>query len=177
MLQLTKRISLPIYTVLVTLLFSMLLALIPLGSSVAFNNIISLSVAGLYASYLIVAALLLWRRVRGEMQPFSTSSTPISSPDNLCWGPWKIPEPLGTINNAFACVYLLFIWFWSFWLPSTPTTPETMNFSVLVFGATVLFSIVYYYVFKGRMAFTGPVQEVEVGTMEDLQVCKDAEER
>jgi choline transport protein len=138
----------------------MLLALIPLGSSTAFNNIISLSVAGLYASYLLTTSLLLWRRLRGDMMPFPTPESIVSEHEGLSWGPWRIPAPLGTINNAFACIYLLFIWFWSFWPPQAPATPETMNYSILVFGATVLFSILYY-VARGHKEFTGPIREVD----------------
>ena len=141
-----------------TLLISVLLALIPLGSYTAFNNIISLAVAGLYASYLIVTSFLLWRRIRGDMMPASDMDGPWDQTKHRSWGPWKIPEPLGTINNAFACVYLVFIWFWTFWPSKIDPAPQEMNFSCLVFGGSLLFSIVYY-VFVGHREFKNPAKE------------------
>ncbi|KAL8999879.1 MAG: hypothetical protein Q9188_005798, partial [Gyalolechia gomerana] len=50
-------------------------------------------------------------------------------------GPWRIPGIFGTINNAFACVYIVFVLFWSFWPPATLATAENMNYSVLVTGS------------------------------------------
>ena len=138
----------------------MLLSLIILGSSVAFNNIISLSVAGLYSSYLLCCALLLWRRLKGSIRPADDNATRVG-PGNLHWGPWRVPEPFGTVNNIFACLYLVLILFWSFWPPATPVTPPTMNFSVLVFGATILFSLAWYLA-RGKAEFSGPIEEFDV---------------
>ena len=138
----------------------MLLSLIILGSSVTFNNIISLSVAGLYSSYLLCCGLLLWRRLIGSIRPADDTATRVG-PGKLYWGPWRVPEPFGTINNTFACLYLVMLLFWSFWPPATPVRPSTMNFSVLVFGATILFSLAWY-LFKGKAEFSGPIEECEV---------------
>ena len=74
------------------------------------------------------------------------------------WGPWKLPEPFGTINNAFACIYLVFIWFWSFWPPEAAVKPESMNYSCLVFGVALMFSIIYYYLI-GHKEFKNPTHE------------------
>lgn len=77
------------------------------------------------------------------------------------WGPWRIPGVLGILNNAFACVYLLVLWFWAFWPPATPVTPETMNFSILTFGAMALFATVWYLI-RGSKEYDGPIVEVEL---------------
>ncbi|KAF2178040.1 amino acid transporter [Zopfia rhizophila CBS 207.26] len=156
--KLAPSTSIPIYAVFVTLIISMLLSLITLGSSVAFTQIGSLSTAGLYASYLLVCSLLLWRRVTGSIKPAS-NETSVVGPDNLYWGPWRLSEPLGTLSNGFACVYLLLLWFWCFWPPASSVRPETMNFSSLVFGSVVLFSILWYVV-RARHTFRGPLREV-----------------
>ena len=63
----------------------MLLSLIILGSSVAFNDIVLLSVVGLYSSYLLVCSLLLWRRLQGSIKPFD-ESTVFIGPGKLHWG-------------------------------------------------------------------------------------------
>lgn len=36
----------------------------------------------------------------------------------LIWGPWHIPGILGIINNIYACLYMIFVLFWSVW-PAT----------------------------------------------------------
>ena len=135
----------------------MLLSLIVLGSAVAFSAITILTVAALYSSYILVCILLLWCRTTGR---FRSQGKPESRGPNLAWGPWHIPEPWGSLNNLFACVYLIFIFFWSFWPPVTPVTPQTFNFAVVVFGAVVLFSMLWYAV-RAKGTFGGLVNEVE----------------
>lgn len=65
------------------------------------------------------------------------------SAGKLVWGPWRIPEPFGTGVNAFACVYLLIVFFFTFWPPATPVTPDTMNYSSLVMGFVAITSGLY----------------------------------
>ncbi|KAL6161231.1 hypothetical protein ACJQWK_08203 [Exserohilum turcicum] len=62
--QVTKlhpRTRIPVNTIIITAVISMLLSTIALGSYVAFSNIVNLSIGGLYASYFIICSLLLWR--------------------------------------------------------------------------------------------------------------------
>lgn len=160
-----------------------LLALIRIGSTTVYDDIISLSVSGLYASYFIPCAFLLWRRSTGQMIERSeltaadlNKSSAIKShekddsngrDDNyviqprLVWGPWRIPGIWGTMNNAFACIYIIFVIFWSFWPSATPVTPETMNYSVLMTGAVIIFSLVYYRVW-GKTQYLGPLVDQEL---------------
>ena len=164
-----------------------LIALIYIGSPSVFEDVVSLSTSGLYASYLIPCSLLLWRRTTGQIQPYQSESDdgeihvrPLSSINasemsdieivqpQLRWGPWRIPSYLGIINNVYACLYILFVLFWSFWPPSTPATAQTMNYSVLMTGAIIVFSIVYYYIW-GKKQYMGPILEREV---RDLAVKK-----
>jgi choline transport protein len=136
----------------------MLLSLIVLGSAVALSALVSLIFAALYSSYLLPCGLLLWRRCTGAIQPALSNESVLSS-GRVTWGPWKLAEPLGAANNLFACVYLTFILFWSFWPQITPTTLATTNWSILVYGAVVLFSV-FWYVVRARHYFKGPVKEI-----------------
>ncbi|KAI9849537.1 MAG: hypothetical protein M1837_004157 [Sclerophora amabilis] len=181
-----RRTSIPMIAIAVVTTIPCLLALIYIGSSTVFEDVVSLSVSGLYASYLIPCALLLWRRTTGQIRNRSshngdseesfytvpvTQDLPNGPPAGindddvihppLVWGPWRIPGMLGTINNAFACVYIVFVIFWSFWPPITPSTAENMNYSILVTGTVIGFSIVYYYVW-GKEQYKGPLIEREV---------------
>lgn len=182
--QVEPRTRIPMVAIGLVTIIPALLALIYIGSSSIFEDVVSLSTSGLYASYFIPCSLLLWRRVTGQIKPYSsrdnegtTSSTqPLpntfsaleTSDDTdevvqpeLSWGPWRVPGLLGTLNNAYACIYTVFVMFWSFWPPATPTAPSTMNYAVLMTGATILFSVVYYYVW-GKKGYLGPLIEREV---------------
>lgn len=175
--QIEPRTSIPVAAIFLVMSIPCLLALIYIGSSTVFEDVVSLSTSGLYASYFIPCSLLLWRRTTGQIRPHSSldndeEDTTVSQMVGLAiedendevaqpplrWGPWRIPGMLGTINNVFACVYILFVLFWSFWPPSTPATPQNMNYSVLVTGTVISFSIVYYFVW-GKAQYMGPLIE------------------
>ena len=148
----------------VTTVVACLLALINLGSSVILNNVFSLSIAGFYSTYFASCALLLWRRSTGAIRE-PAMDVPNSAnhsgtwPSELTWGPWRVRGWLGTSINAFACAYLVVVVFFSFWPPTTPTTPTTMNYSVLVVGCVLIFSISYYHVW-GKHQYNGPIIEI-----------------
>ena len=78
----------------------------------------------------------------------------------LVWGPWRLPGVLGLVNNIYACLYTIFVLFWSFWPPETPATAENMNYSVLMTGTVLIFSLVYYYIW-GKRQYAGPLVERE----------------
>jgi choline transport protein len=79
--------------------------------------------------------------------------------ETVQWGPWKVPGALGVANNLFACVYLVLLWFFSFWPGSVEVTAQSMNFSSVTFGGTVLFVVVWYYV-RGKKTYVGPIVEI-----------------
>ena len=156
--QIDQRTSLPLHTIILTTTFTCLLALINIGSSIAFNDVISLTVSGLFSSYLVCCGLLLWRRCTGGI---CGSSRDAAEKTGLRWGPFHVPGLWGIANNAVACAFMVIVIFFSFWPPATPTTAVSMNYSVLVFGAIILFSIGYYLTLAHR-TYIGPLVEVEV---------------
>lgn len=79
----------------------------------------------------------------------------------LVWGPWKLPGILGTINNAYACVYMIFVIFWSVWPPATPVSASTMNYSVVVTGGVMILSAVWYFI-RGKKVYKGPLVDKDV---------------
>lgn len=148
----------------ITTTISALLALIGIGSSVAFNDIISISVVGLYASYLVATILLMWRRATGSIRPASEASiesTIVNAPNStLNWGPFKMPHVIGALVNCVAIAYMIIVFLFSFWPPALPVGPASMNYACLVFGATVLLSIAWYVVHGGKV-YQGPIVEVD----------------
>lgn len=184
--RVSTRTKIPYVAVGVVTGFACLLTLIYVGSYTAFNDVISLTITGFYGSYFLPSAFLLYHRIKGHIRPRSPEVGPaethfsISGPSSgegekgfsrerrpsvaqarLMWGPWRIPGIFGTINNAYACCYMIFVIFWSFWPPSTPVTASTMNYSVLVTGSVIIFSIVWYHV-KGKREYEGPLIDDEV---------------
>jgi len=99
------------------------------------------------------------------------SDSPSGSPDighghviaqaRLIWGPWHLPGIIGTINNAYACVYMIFVIFWSVWPPATPVTASTMNYSAVVTGGVMILSTIWYFV-RARKVYKGPTVDKEV---------------
>ncbi|KAI0118585.1 amino acid transporter-like protein [Hypoxylon sp. NC0597] len=156
----SPRTTIPRYAALVAAVIAALLSLINAGNSIAFDGVISISVAGILGSYLIAASLLLWRRLTGGIgQPRDDDSKINTIGKDLRWGPWHIHGALGVINNVFTCAYLFFIFFFSFWPVQTPVTPQNMNWGVLVTGAALIFSVIYYYIWA-RKVYKGPIIEV-----------------
>ncbi|KAM3544071.1 hypothetical protein ARSEF1564_003064 [Beauveria bassiana] len=148
----------PVWAVSITGIITCLLTLINIGSEVALNDVLSLSISCLYASYLITLSLFLWRRVTGAVAEPRDDEQETALPDELVWGPWRLNAMLGTANNVFACLYLSFVLFFSFWPPATPVRAETMNYSFLGTGAVMGCSAIYY-VFQAKKQYNGPVVE------------------
>ncbi|KAF1913212.1 amino acid/polyamine transporter I [Ampelomyces quisqualis] len=162
-----KRTTIPVVSILVVTVSSALLALINIANTTAFNGTISMVLQGFYLSYLLAIGLLLWRRLRGDLDNPDSSMTIFQSGQvdeaydrSLTWGPWKLKGALGVANNVVAICYLLLIIFFSCWPATNHTTFANMNFAVIVTGAVLLFSMAYYFTFA-RKSYTGPVVEVD----------------
>ena len=164
--QISPDTQLPLWAISITFVIPSLLQLIGLGSTVILNDFLSLIVVGFYSTYFLAIILLLYRRVRGDiLEPRDAKPGVVYNPSEkrfiLIWGPWCLRGWLGIANNVFSCGYLLVIWFFSFWPPATPITASSMTYSSLLWGATALFSGVYYLA-RGRKQYKGPVVEVTV---------------
>ena len=162
-MQVDPRTSIPLFAVFLTTTVACLLALINIGSSVVFNDVISMTINGLYSTYLICCLLLLYRRCKGHIMTLSddeTSPVHSTSGKRLAWGPFRIPNNAGIAINMVAIMYLVITLFFSFWPPATPTTASTMNYSVLMMGAVMIFSIIYYVVCANK-SYRGPLMETD----------------
>lgn len=152
------RTTLPIRSIVFTMLISVLLSLIVLASSTAFHDLVELTVAALNSSYLIASGLLLYRRCTGGILPPRMRSGD-SGNSELTFGPWYIPGIYGILVNIFACTYQIIIVFFCMWPSELPVTAENMNYTVLIMVVIITFSAGYYY-FWARRFYTGPVVEV-----------------
>ncbi|KAM3496866.1 hypothetical protein MY10362_009764 [Beauveria mimosiformis] len=156
------RTTVPMWAISCTTCIACLLALINLGSATALNAVISLSISCLYLSYFICASLLLYRRTTKGFQMPGTSEMPAlanTTGAELVWGPWHLPGALGIVNNAISCIYLIVIFFFSFWPGMMNPAAANMNYAAVVTGFILIFSILYY-VFWARKEYEGPIIEI-----------------
>lgn len=108
----------PANAVYVTLAFTCILALIIIGSTAAFNIILSVSATGLFTSYLVCVLCVLAKRLRGEVFPATKFSL----------GKAGLP-----INAAAVC-FLMVAYFFLFF-PAVPNpAPADMNWAILIVG-------------------------------------------
>ena len=153
-----RRTSIPTRCIGLTTIISVLLSLINIASPVAFNDIVSLVIAGLYTSYLLVASLLLYRRLSHSIHDANSLTTDtVNVPGaELAWGPWHIPGVIGVVVNGFAVVFATVMVFFVFWPPERPVTAENMNYASFMTGAVVVLAVVYYVIWAKR-SYRGPV--------------------
>ncbi|KAL5114625.1 hypothetical protein ACEQ8H_007470 [Pleosporales sp. CAS-2024a] len=135
--------DIPLNSVLVSFAVSNALAMINIGSTVAFNSIASLGTCALLSSYIISISCMFLKRYRNE--PLLPSRFSLGRA-----GIW-----VNAISVLYLCMALLFSFF--------PTYPHplaaNMNWNILIYGLVVLFSLVYFFV-KGRKAYAGPVEYI-----------------
>lgn len=160
--QVDARTTVPLWAITCTTCIACLLALINLGSATALNAVISLSISCLYLSYFICASLLLYRRTTKGFQIPEASELPAlanTSGAELVCGPWHVPGALGIANNAVSCIYLIVIFFFSFWPGMMNPGAKDMNWASAVTGLILVFSIVYYVIWA-RKEYEGPIVEI-----------------
>ncbi|PTU23253.1 hypothetical protein P175DRAFT_0433350 [Aspergillus ochraceoroseus IBT 24754] len=155
--------ALPTNSIYLTMAICCLLGLINIGSSVALNDVVSMTVSGLYTSYLIVVALLFYRRTTGQISRIPQGDSMVANVPGaeLVWGPFHVPGIWGAMVNACALIYILIIIFFSFWPTQLPVTAENMNYSVVGTWGTIFLAVLYYAV-RARKVYTGPVREIAI---------------
>jgi choline transport protein len=142
--KLHVRWRIPFNSIALTAAINILLSLIIVASTAAFNAIISLSVVALYSTYLLPIILILRLRLK--------------APKTVRWGPWRLGR-WGVLVNIAGIIYILYTSIFLLFPGSLPVSGESMNYSVVVLAATLLFALVMWFV-KGRWEYKGPLKEV-----------------
>ncbi|KAF2463520.1 amino acid transporter [Lindgomyces ingoldianus] len=136
--------DLPLNSVMISYFIAVLLSLINIGSTVAFNIVTSLGTGALISSYIVSISCVTLKRLRGETL----------LPCRFSLGKWGLPL------NIFSVLFLTLAFIMTFF-PSTPNPdPVTMNWNILVFGTVVVFSVVYF-LLRGRHRYVGPVEYIK----------------
>ena len=135
--------EIPLNAVILSLFITVLLALINIGSTAAFNSVISLLVSSLFTGYFISIGSILLKRLRGQPLPPSR------------WGMGRLAIPI----NILSLFYIAFALIMSMFPIFNHPTAVNMNWSVLVWGFILIMATVIYIV-SGRHIYRGPVAYV-----------------
>ncbi|CAG8942162.1 unnamed protein product [Penicillium salamii] len=148
----SPRLKIPVRMVLVVGFLQMLLGFIYLGSTTAFNAVLSMAILGMYASYLspIMFMLVYGRR---------SSATA----HGLGMGSFQLGPRWGPMVNIVAIAWLFVAMVFSTFPTVKPVTPENMNYCVVVTMGWMMIGGIYYYIFGGKKRFRGPVIELTEG--------------
>ncbi|KAK3673377.1 hypothetical protein LTR78_006610 [Recurvomyces mirabilis] len=136
--------SIPVNANLFSCVLSAILALIYIGSPVAFYAITSLNTVSLLQCYVFAIGCVLWRRIKHpETLP----------PARFSLGRFGVPV------NIAAVVYSAWSCFWCFWPQSTPVDAGGFNWASPLYILALIVSALYY--LKARHRYEGPVVAVE----------------
>jgi amino acid transporter len=134
------RFKIPIRALFLVASCIVVLSFIQIGSSTAFNAILSLSTLGLYISYLIPLWLLVYKR--------------LTAPADIPKGTFslgKLGLPMNLLAILFSTYFVIFLPF----PPLLPVTGENMQYAGPVLGFVMLFAIGDWIV-RGRHRWEGP---------------------
>ncbi|KAK8127242.1 hypothetical protein PG984_008350 [Apiospora sp. TS-2023a] len=136
-------LNLPINSITMTLIVTVLLTLIAIGSDVALNSLTSLGTNAILSSYMCSIGCITWRRLTN--QPLLPSKLPL--------GRW------GLTINIVSMLFLLVIFVFAFFPPGPNPAPADMNWNILIYGVSVVGSLLYY-ALSARKRYVGPVEYV-----------------
>ena len=142
--KMNHKRNVPDNSVYLTSVISGILCLINLGSTVAFNIIVSLTLLALLSTYMISIGCVLRKRLRGEQLPPAR---------------WSLGR-FGTMINGFAFLYSGFVIVFCCFPNQVPVTFGNANWAPAVWGAVIGISGIIY-VLHGKRYYTAPVVFVE----------------
>ncbi|EUC39185.1 hypothetical protein COCCADRAFT_31906 [Bipolaris zeicola 26-R-13] len=144
------RLGQPLNALILAATLAILFGLILIGSSSAFNALISASVVALGVSYAIPVAINL---VRGRKMLGSR--------------PFALPEPLGWVANIIGVTYTIITTVLFLFPPQLPVTASNMNYCVVAFGIILFISTFQWFV-DGRKNFKGPRTDMGLEVLEAI---------
>jgi amino acid transporter len=136
--------NIPFNAVYATAFWSAVLCVINIGSTTAFNIIISLTLLALLSTYMLSIGCVSLKRIRGDPLP----------PARWSLGRYGLPI------NLFAFFYSAFAIVFSCFPDSLPENTSTANWAPAVWGGVILLSFVTY-LLHGKKHFTAPVVFIE----------------
>lgn len=155
-----QHYKVPANSIVVSIIFTTVMALINIGSTAAFNAFLSVSVVALMATYSISIFCMLLKRIRHE--PLVSARWRLfgrnTNQDERGSGLGRY----GLFVNSLALVYSVWSFFWGFWPSIKDVTPATLNWAFLIFTAIMALAALAYVV-HARKVYDGPVAKVVTG--------------
>lgn len=133
-----SKFQIPARALWLPIVITMLLSLINIGNSAAFGAFLALSTMAMFSSYIIAVAIMLHAR---------------TSKEGIELGDWNLGK-WGPAINIFALVYSVWIFIFLPWPAYLPVTAVNMNYSVVLWGFAVVFSVVSWWIW-GRRTWPG----------------------
>ena len=130
----------------VSLAVTILLSLINIGSTVALQAIVSLTIASLMSAYILSIGCVILKRIQGEPLPPRR---------------WSLGS-FGMAINIASLLFLFPIFVFSFFPLSASVDSKTMNWSAVMYVG-VIGSASVYYMLRGKYQFIAPVALVNRG--------------
>lgn len=118
----------PVRSVWLPIFIVMLLALLNIGSSIAFSVIVALSTLGLYQSYLMSIVCMLWARYDKRVEP----------------GRWSLGAA-GVYINIFAVIYSAYIMIFLCFPSFLPVTSAGMNYALPINAFVQICALIYWF--------------------------------
>ena len=139
-----KGLDVPLNSVWLTTGVVVIIGLIFLGSSSAFNAIVSASVVALGVTYAMPPAISI---LRGRKMLPATRH-------------FKLPEPVGWTVNIVGVLYTILTTVLFVFPPELPVTGPNMNYCVVAFAVVVIVSLIQWVV-DGRKNYSGPKVDID----------------
>ncbi|KAK4158689.1 amino acid transporter [Cladorrhinum sp. PSN259] len=141
--KVSSKYDIPANAVYLTVVMVVLMSLIQIGSTVAFNQILAFGVGSMLTTYMISIGCIALQRIRGI--PLLPSRFSLGR--------------LGLVVNLSSLAFLLLIYIFAFFPPVPNPSYDEMNWGILGYGVVILFSLAYYLV-RARFEYVGPVEYV-----------------
>ena len=138
------KLKVPIPAIVAVTVVQMIVGLLYLGNSTAFNAVLSMAILGMYASYILpILYMVIYGRRKLQRKDFGP----------FCMG------KLGMVVNLVAVGWLVIAMIFSTFPSFEPVTPQNMNYAVVVMGGWLTIGTVYFAIW-GRKKYVGPVMEL-----------------
>ncbi|KAL4788296.1 amino acid/polyamine transporter I [Aspergillus varians] len=138
--RVTPGWNIPLNSVMVSLIVTILLSLINIGSDVALSAIVSLTITSLMSAYILSIGCVIIKRFRKEPLPHRR---------------WSLGR-FGMLINISAMAFLLPIFVIAFFPLTSSIDKQSMNWSVAMYVGLITLASVYYMIW-GRHHFVAPV--------------------
>lgn len=145
------RLGQPLNALMLAAGLTILFGLILIGSSSAFNALISASVVALGVSYAIPVAINVCRG-RKMLPPRA----------------FQLPSALGWAANLLGISYTIVTTVLFLFPPALPVSASSMNYCVVAFGI-ILFISTFQWIVDGRKNFTGPRTDMGLEVLEAMK--------